>query len=160
MSAMRHFTKRVRILALVTVAVMLAPVAIYAAAPSMPSVGTAVYPMVFHISGANTATKANVVKFNAPFNLRLLWATATFQAKSGTHTNSHGTSNVTVLNAGQAATNAMDINATSAGTVIEATMVAAQQNVAVNGAVTADLTLWGTSPSVTDVTLVVWVQRR
>lgn len=156
----RYFTKRVRIIALIATAVMLAPVVLYAAAPSLPSVGTAVYPMTFHVSGSQSATKANVVKFNAPFPLRLLWATASAQAKTGSNVNSHGTTNIVVNNAGTLASSAIDLGNPAAAVVAEGTIVSAQGNVAVNTAVTADLTVWGSSPTISDITLVIWVQRR
>src|SRR5574338_348641 len=130
----RHITKRVRVLAAVLAVLVFGPVVVWAAAPSMPAIGASVFPMVFHISGQKSATAANVVKFNAPFPMRLLWFTASAQAKGGSNVNSHGTTNIVINNAGTLASSAIDLGNPAAAVVAEGTVVAAQQNVAANAA--------------------------
>lgn len=142
-------------LALTTFALIAAPAA-HAASPAMPAVGTAVYPLAFHISGQYSASKTGIIKFTAPYTMRVLYTTATIQAKGGTQ----GTSTITCSNAGNAFTNAMDISVT-AGTVVEATLVAAQQSIAKDAAVTCDLVITGgSSPTIDNISVLIWYQRR
>lgn len=151
---------RVKAIAALAVVLMFAPLAVYAAAPAFPALGSAVLAYSFHISGANTATVASMVQFNAPFDMRLLYATVSLTAKSGAGTllNSHGASNVTVRNNGLAALT-IDLVQPAAGAVQEATPTTANLTVAKNNPITADLTMWGSSPSVTNLSLVIWAQR-
>jgi hypothetical protein len=163
------------LLALVSVAAPLIPA--LAAPPAMPALGSAVFPIAFHISGAKTATVTNVANWIAPFGARILYATAVATAKSGTHLSAHGRSGLRILNnanivtqgalhgakftglavAVPAAGAATETNASAAlGTVLAATA----QNVTKGQVVSADLVLWGSSPSITDVQYVLWVQRR
>lgn len=147
-----------------------------AAPPLMPAVGSAVFPLTFHISGAKTTTTTNVVSYVAPFAMRVLYMTAVADAKAGTHLSSHGRSSLIVKNAGTnitagvgtpagpglavavpAAGTATETNASSVSGTI---MTAAQRNIASGAAVTADLQLWGSSPSITDISFVMWVQRQ
>lgn len=129
----------------------------HAAAPALPSLGSDLQVLTFHLSGQYTASKTNLVKFNAPFPLRVLYVQASIQAKGGTQ----GTTTLQVLNAGTGVTNAMDLGTPAAATVVEATLTAAQQNVAVDAAITADLVITGgTSPTIDHITLVVVVGRR
>lgn len=151
---------RVKAVTVIAILLIFAPLVVQAAAPAFPALGSSVLAIPFHISGANTATVATMAQFNAPFNMRLLYATLTLTAKSGAGTllNSHGASNVTVRNNGAAAL-VMDLVQPAAGAVQEATATAANLNVLANNPVSLDLTLWGSSPSVTNVTVVVWAQR-
>jgi len=135
----------------------LSPSVVEAAAPQLPALGANLHILTFHASGQFNASKTNLVKFPAPFDLRVLYVTAAIQAKGGTQ----GTTTLTVLNAGQAVTNAMDIGSPAAATVVEATLVAAQQNVAKDAAITADLVITGgTSPTIDHISLVIVVARR
>jgi hypothetical protein len=157
----RHLTTRVKILALVLTALMLAPAVIWAASPAMPALGSAVWPITFHLSGQSTATKANIARFNAPMNLRVLYATAYARAKGGSNVNAHGATNVTLFNNGTAINvGGMDLGNPAAGTMVEATLQATQQNVAKDTPLSADLQVWGSSPTIDDITVIVWVQRR
>jgi hypothetical protein len=149
---------RVKAIAVLAATLIFAPIIVQAAAPAFPALGSSINAYSFHISGAQTATVASVVQFNAPFDMRLLYATASVSAKSGSFINAHGASNVTVRNNGLAALT-MDLVQPAAGGVQEATPTTANLTVAKNMPITADLTLWGTSPSVTNVTLVIWAQR-
>jgi hypothetical protein len=128
-----------------------------AAAPQLPPPGSSVLIIPIHVSGQYNASKTNLVKFPAPFDLRVLYVTAAIQAKGGTQ----GTTTLTVLNAGQAVTNAMDLGTPAAAAVVEATLVGAQQNVAKDAAITADLVITGGStPTIDNITLMVVVGRR
>lgn len=128
-----------------------------AAAPQLPAIGAALQVLTFHLAGQYTASKTGIVKFNAPFDLRVLYVEAAIQAKGGTQ----GTTTLQILNAGTGVTNAMDLGTPAAGTVVEATLTAAQQNVAKDAAITADLVITGgTSPTIDHVTLVIVVGRR
>ena len=150
---------RVKAIAVVAAALMFAPLVVQAAAPAFPALGSSIVAFPFHITGAKTATVASVVQFNAPFNMRLLYATLSASAKSGTHKSAHGASQLVVLNNGVAALT-MDLVEPAAGAVQEATPTTAQLSVAKNNPVTANLTLWGSSPSITDITVVIWAQRQ
>lgn len=131
------------------------PPSVEAAAPAFPGGGSAVMPLTFHLSGQFTASKTGIVKFSA-MDMRVLYVTASIQAKGGTQ----GTTTLTVNNGASAVTNAMDLSGT-AGTIVEATLVTAQRNVAKNTAITADLVITGgSSPTIDHITLVIWVQRR
>ncbi len=142
------------VLALVPLAVTAPPV--QAASPAMPATGSALFPMTFHLSGTYTTSATAAIQFNAPFPMRLLYATVVVQAKGGTQ----GTSTIQVKHAGTAVTNAIDLTGT-AGTNLEATLTAAQQSVAKDGTVTADLVITGgTSPTLSNVTVTLWYQRR
>lgn len=150
-----------RVKAIVAVAGLLiySPLVVNAAAPAFPALGSSVMAIPFHITGAKTATVASVIQFNAPFDMRLLYATLSMSAKSGSLLNSHGASNVTIRNNGAAALT-IDLVQPAAGAVQEATATAANLSVTKDQPVTADLTMWGSSPSVTDLSVVIWVQRR
>lgn len=162
------------LLALVSVAAPMLPA--LAAPPNMPAVGSALFPVAFHITGAKTATVTNVVAYTAPFAMRVLYMTAVASAKSGTHLSAHGRSTLIVKNAGTNITAAvatpqgpgLAVALPTAGTATETNasaalgtiMTSSAQNVASGSAVTADLQLWGSSPSITDISFVMWVQRR
>jgi hypothetical protein len=149
---------RVKAIAVLAASLIFAPLIVQAAAPAFPALGSSVFSFPFHVSGAQTATVASVVQFNAPFDMRLLYATVSASAKSGSFINAHGTSTVIVRNNGLAALT-MDLVQPAAGGVQEATPTTANLTVAKNNPVTADLTLWGSSPSVTNLSLVIWAQR-
>ncbi len=128
-----------------------------AAWPQLPAIGANLEVLTFHFSGQFTASKTNLMKFTAPFDLRVLGVQAAIQAKGGTQ----GTTTLQVLNAGTGVTNAMDLGTPAAATVVEATLTAAQQNVAKDAAITADLVITGgTSPTIDNITLIVVVNRR
>lgn len=128
-----------------------------AAAPALPAIGSDLQVLTFHLSGQYTASKTGIVKFNAPFDLRILYVEVAIQAKGGTQ----GTSTVQVLNAGTGVTNAMDIGTPAAGTVVEATLTAAQQSVAKDAALTVDLVITGgTSPTIDHISVVIVTGRR
>lgn len=127
-----------------------------AASPAMPSISTPVYPATFHLSGQYTASVAGVASFRMPFNVRVLYVTMNVGAKGGTQ----GTSTLTCTNATNAFTNAVDLTGTAA-TLLEATLVSAYQSVAKDALVTCNLVIsGGTSPTLNDITLVLWYQRR
>ncbi len=174
-----RITFRSLVAVLVLAALVFAPLApvVLAAPPAFPALGSAVFPVTFHVSGAKTATVTNVARFVVPFNARIIYATASVSAKSGTHLSSHGRSSVQILNNGNivtqgatqggrivglaigvptAGTGATETNASAAsGTPLAATA----QNVTAGNAITLDMYLWGSSPSVTDTNVVVWLQR-
>lgn len=145
--------------ALVVAVLVLAPfqaLVTQAASPAMPSIGSSVIPMVFHLSGTYSASATAVIQFSAPFPMRLLYATAVVQAKGGTQ----GTSTIQVKHAGSAVTNAVDLSGTVA-TNLEGTLTAAQQNIAKDASVTADLVITGgSSPTLSNVIVVLWYVRR
>lgn len=153
-----NWTRIKAIVALAALAIY-SPMVVQAAAPAFPALGSSVMAIPMHITGAKTATVASVVQFNAPFDMRLLYATVSMSAKSGSLLNAHGASNVTIRNNGATAL-VMDLVQPAAGAVQEATPTAANLSVSANNPVTADLTMWGSSPSVTDLTIMLWVQRR
>jgi hypothetical protein len=128
------------------------------AAPNFPALGSSIVPVVITLQGTiAAATIADIVKFNMPFDAWLLYATCCAQAKGGTQ----GTSTLTVLNAGQAVTNAMDLATPAAKTVVEGTLVAAEQDIAKDAAVTADLVIsGGSAPTLSHITITLWFQRR
>ena len=127
------------------------------ASPLMPALGSNIMPITFHLSGAHTASVTGQIKFNAPFDMTVLYVTASIQAKSGTQ----GTTTLTLTNATNAFTNAMDLGTPAALTVVEATLVAAQVAVAKDAAVQGDLVITGGStPSISNISVCVWVQRR
>ena len=146
----------ITVLALAAVPV-LATAPAFAAAPQLPAPGANIQILTFHASGQYTASKTNLVKFPAPYDLRILYAAAAIQAKGGTQ----GTTTLQVLNAGTGVTNAMDLGTPAAATIVEATLTAAQQNVAKDAAITADLVITGgTSPTIDQITLILVVGRR
>jgi hypothetical protein len=154
---MKRFVATVlTLLVLLAPAMLLAPTLALATPPSMPGVSSPVYPVAFHISGQWSASKTGIVNFNTPFPIRVLYTTVMTRAKGGTQ----GTSTVTCKNNTNAFTDAMDISGT-AGTVVEATLVAAYQSIASNTKVICDLAIsGGSSPTIDDITLVIWYQRR
>jgi len=155
------FTKRVQVIAIALAVLTVLPGLIWAASPNFPALGSAVFPVTFHLSGQSTATKTNIASFQAPVNLRVMYATAFARAKGGSNVNSHGSTNVQLFNAGNAmTTSGMDLGNPAAGIIAEATLLAAQQNVARDAALSADLVVWGSSPTIDDVTVTIWVQRR
>ena len=157
----RYLTKRVRVIAALAAAVAFLPGLLWAASPAMPALGSSVFPVIFHLSGQSTATKTNIARFNAPFGMRVLYATAYARAKGGSNVNAHGATNVKLFNGSTAITVAgMDLGNPAAGTMVEATLEATQQNVNKDTALAADLVVWGSSPTIDDVTVTVWVQRR
>lgn len=146
------------LVAILALAPLLAlPPAAHGAAPALPAIGSNLQVLTFHLSGQYNASKTGLVKFTAPFDLRILYVQAAIQAKGGTQ----GTTTLQILNAGTGVTNAMDLGTPAAGTVVEATLTAAQQNVAKDAAITADLVMTGGStPTIDHVTLVLVVGRR
>jgi hypothetical protein len=92
----------------------------------------------------------------------LLYATATTGTKSGAFSNSHGVSGLMLKNAGTAALTdlGLGVGQPAAGVATEGTLVTAQQSIAKDAVLSADLTLWGNSPSITNTVVVVWVQRQ
>jgi len=173
-----RITFRSLVAVLVLATLVFAPLApaTFAAPPNFPALGSSIQALTFHISGTHTATETNLVSFVAPFNFRILYMTAVARAKSGTHVSAHGRSTLIVKNAGTAVTAAVGTPAgvgravalpaagtateTNASTALGAPLVAAQQSVASGAALTADLQTWGSSPSLSDITLVIWVQRQ
>ncbi len=144
--------------AVLALTLLLAPAAsLQAASPIMPALGSAVLPLQFHLTGTiAAATYTGIISFRAPFDMRALYVTVVNRAKGGTQ----GTSTLGCLNAGTLFTNAVDLTGT-AGAVLEATLVSAQQNIAKDATVTCDLTITGgTAPTISDVTVMIWVQRR
>ncbi len=127
-----------------------------AAAPTLPALGSSVQILTFHLSGQYTAaTYTGVVKFNAPYAMRVLYVQAVVRAQGGTQ----GTTTVQVKNAGSNVTNAMDLTV-AAGTVVEASTYT-NRSVAKDAAVTADLVIsGGSSPTINDVTILMVVGRR
>ncbi|HJR01843.1 MAG TPA: hypothetical protein VKA83_09440 [Methylomirabilota bacterium] len=157
----RYLTKRVQVIAAVLAALTFLPGLIWAASPNFPALGSSVFPVIFHLSGQSTATKTNIARFTAPVNMRALYATAYARAKGGSNVNSHGATNVQLLNNGVAmTTSGMDLGNPAAGTMVEASLLSAQQNIARDTALSADLTVWGSAPTIDDITVTVWVQRR
>jgi hypothetical protein len=173
----RHLFRYLALAAFLAVVQIAAPmIPALAAPPNMPALGSSVFPVSFHITGAKTTTVTNVANFVAPFNMRILYATALATAKAGTHVSAHGRSGLRILNDGNIVTQgalhggrftglavavptagvATETNASAAlGTVLAPTA----QNVTSGKVVSADLVLWGSSPSITDVQYVLWVQR-
>jgi hypothetical protein len=150
-----------KIVSVVLVAALaIAPIAAppaQAAAPNLPGIGASLIVLPFHISGQYTASKTALVKLNMPFPARVLYVHASINAKGGTQ----GTTTLQCLNAGTGVTNAMDLGTPAAGTIVEATLTAAQQNVAKDAAFTCDLVMTGgSSPTINDVTLIVVLGRR
>jgi hypothetical protein len=145
------------LVALLALALLGAPLAALAAPPALPSTGTAIYTLTFHLSGQwAAATKTGIITFTAPSAMRVLYVQAVAAAKGGTQ----GTSTLTCNNAGSAVTNAMDLTGT-AGTVIEATLVAAQQSIAGGNKVTCDLVIsGGSSPTLDNITVGITYQRQ
>ncbi len=128
----------------------------HAAAPAMPALGTGIDGLTFHLSGTFSASAVGVVSFRAPTDLQVLYVTVVNQAKGGTQ----GVSTLGCLNAGTLFTNAVDLTGT-AGAILEATLVAAQQSIAKDATVTCDLTITGgTAPTISNITVVIWIQRR
>lgn len=135
--------------------VALAPAVAFAAAPKLPSVSTAVFPLTFHLTG-DVAAATGIISFPAAADMRVLYVTAVAQAKSGTQ----GTSTIQCKNGSTAFTNAMDLTGT-AGTAVEATLVAAQQSIAKDTVVTCDLVIsGGSTPKLFNINVVIWAQRR
>lgn len=148
--------RRLLVLALCGAVMFLGPTVALAASPAMPSVATPVYPVLIHLSGQWTTSSAAVVNFRMPYPAHVLYASVITQAKGGTQ----GTSTMTCKNASNAFTNAMDISGT-AGTVVEATLVSAYQNIAKDTVVSCDLVIsGGSSPTIDNITVTLWMQRR
>lgn len=159
----KYLTKRVKMLALILTVVMLAPAALWAASPAMPGLGSAVFPMTFHLSGQYASSQSNVIAFRAPVALRVLYATAVAKAKGGSNVTTSGASHVQLFNAATAMTTpntGMDLGNPAAATVAEATLLASQQSVAKDATLSGDLIVWGSGPTLQDITVVIWVQRR
>lgn len=153
---MRHI--RALIAAFALLALLVAPTApLFAAAPAMPSTGTGIDGLTFHLSGTfSAATVAGIISFRAPTDVQVLYVTVVNQAKGGTQ----GVSTLGCLNAGTLFTNAVDLTGT-AGAILEATLVAAQQSIVKDATVTCDLTITGgTAPTISNITVVIWIQRR
>lgn len=163
---LKHVTKRVQILALIAAVLILGPAVLWAASPAMPALGSSIWPMTFHISGQYTATATNIAKFTAPVAMRLLYATASARAKGGSNVVAGSTTaetNVQILNAGTGMTTGalgIGLGNPAAAVVAEASLLATQQNIAKDAAVSADLVLLGNNPTVNDVTVTLWFQRR
>jgi hypothetical protein len=152
---------RVKAIAVIAAVAIFAPLVVQAASPNFPALGSSIMHFNFHITGATTATTLNVAKFTAPFNMRLLYATVAAQAKSTSASllNSHGSSKVSIMNNGVEAM-IMDLVQPAAAAVQEATPVSsALQNVVRDTPVGVDITMWGSSPSVTHLFVVIWAQR-
>lgn len=146
------------LIALLALMLLFAPAApLYAASPLMPALGSSVMPLTFHLSGTIAAgTYTGIVSFRAPFDMQALYVTVVNQAEGGTQ----GTSTLGCLNAGTLFTNAVDLTGTP-GTVLEATLVAAQQAIAKDATVTCDLAITGgTAPTISNITVTIWAQRR
>jgi hypothetical protein len=176
--SLRKFVILAALLAAIQVAAPLLPA--IAAPPGFPALGSNVFPLTFAISGATTTTKTNVATWVAPFDARILYATAVASVKSAvnTHQNSHGKTNILLKNDSNVVTQGSQVASkfiglaightsaagvateTNTSAVLGTPMAATAQNVVAGKTVTADLQMWGNSPSVTDVTLVVWMQRR
>jgi hypothetical protein len=127
------------------------------ASPALPSIGSAMLVFPFHFSGQFNASKTNLAKFNAPFDMQLLYANCSIQAKGGTQ----GTTTLQVKHAGNGVTNAMDIGTPAAATVVEATLTPSEQDVDKDGAVSVDLVITGgASPTIDNISLLLVYQRR
>ncbi len=155
--------KRIKAITAAAVVVIFAPIVAYSAAPQFPALGSSVFPMTFHVTGALTATVTNAIKFNAPFDLRLLYGNVMVQAKSGTFDGGGAQgvqkSIVNVNNNGVLAMT-MDLVQPAAGVVQEATNVTAQLNVTKDNPIAVDIVLFGASPSITHTVVTLWMQRR
>lgn len=108
--------------------------------------------IAFHISGQYTTTTAGVVKFALPFPAKLVGVSTTARASGGT------SPTLTVdVKAGGTTVLSAPISVT-AGTVAEGTITTS--TLADEAAITADLTIGGTTPTWNDITLLLTVVRR
>lgn len=152
--------KRLALIAVVALILGVVPApTVLADSPAMPAVGSPVQALTFHISGAYTASKTNLVNVKLPYNVTVLYATAAAQAKSGTHANSW----IRLKNAGTEFSHVMDLGGVAAASVVEATLLDSgpDHKIAKDAALTADLEYGGgSSPSLSEITLTIWVQRR
>lgn len=148
------------VLTLAVLALAIPAASVHAASPAMPTIGSQVQALTFHLSGQySTGTKTGVVKLPMPYGVRLLYATCAANAKGGTHGTATG--HVKLQVDGTEASHIMDLGVVAAATVVEATLFSTKQNIDKDSVLTADLTLIsGSSPTLTDITCTVWVQRR
>jgi hypothetical protein len=150
-----------------------------AAPPNFPAIGSMVFPIVLHLTGAWTATKTNAGAFIAPFNARILYATASASTKAGTHINSHGRTHVRLVNDSNIVTQGPEKIAghftglavaspnvgvpseTNAAAASGTAMAPSTQNVTSGKTLSVDMVVWGGGgQSISDITVVVWLQRR
>lgn len=138
------------------VAIPAVPVA-DAASPNMPAVSSPIQALTFHLSGTYSATKSNLVQVKLPYNVRVLYVTAVAQAKGGNHQSSR----VACYGNALPFVDTIDLGTPAAATVVEGTILDSPPNVAKDTALACDLNLLGPgSPTLSDITLSVWVQRR
>jgi hypothetical protein len=141
-------------LILITLAVLLTAPASFAASPLMPSLGSPVAVFTYHLSGTYSANKLGVVNMGLPYPVTVLYATAAAQAKSA------GATPITLQlkNGSTEVSFVMDLSTPAAQTVVEATLLSTQNQLAKDAALSADLLV--PAGSVSDVTVTIWVQRR
>ena len=148
---MRSHRLKAILIAMVTAALMFAPLHGWAATTNISPASSNYHILTFSIGKQYTATTAGVVRFAMPYPARLVTVQATARASGGTTP----TLTVDVLEAGTTVlSSAISI---TAGTVSEATISDAE--IADEAVVTVDLTIGGTNPTWDDITVVMVIRR-
>ena len=144
--------KRYLIFALMAAVTLVAGLAL--AATSNPSPASSGYtPVVIPIMGQYTSSRTGIVKFTAPSGYRVVNATATARASSGT------TPTLTVdLKSGSTSMFSTPV-AVTAGAIATAVLGTAP-NIADESTVSVDLAIGGTTPVWEDITLFMLLKRR
>lgn len=144
--------KRYLIFALMAVVTLAAGVAL--AATSNPSPASSGYtPVVIPIMGQYSSNRTGIVKFTAPAGYRVVNATATARASSGT------TPTLTVdVKSGSTSMFSTPV-AVTAGAIATAVLGTAP-NIADESTVSVDLAIGGTTPLWEDITLFMLLKRR
>lgn len=120
--------------------------------PNIPPGGAAVVLLPIHLSGDHTATVAGIARYRLPFRAYVLGVSASARASSGT-----GPTLAVTVKAGGTSLFAAPIVVT-AGAVAEAVLAEARR-VTDEADVTVDLTIGGTTPSWSDIAILLTLVR-
>jgi len=120
--------------------------------PNIPPGGAPVVLLPIHLSGDHTATVAGIARFRLPFRAYVLGASVSARASSGT-----GPTLAITVKAGGVSLFAAPV-AVTAGEAADAALTEARR-IADEADVTVDLTIGGTTPSWSDISILLTLAR-